>query len=71
MTEERLDVYEHSRGSADWRLQYPQHLVDRLEWFLDMKLGLILHWGIYSLWDCCESWPLVPEDTWARPDSQK
>ena len=71
MTEERLDVYEHSRGSADWRLQYPQHLVDRLEWFLDMKLGLILHWGIYSLWDCCESWPLVPDDAWARPDSLK
>ncbi|NQT92607.1 MAG: alpha-L-fucosidase [Lentisphaerae bacterium] len=71
MTEERLDVYAHSEGTADWRSQYPQELVDRLEWFQDLKLGLILHWGIYSLWDCCESWPLVPDDTWARGGDPK
>ncbi|MFH1569716.1 MAG: alpha-L-fucosidase [Gemmatimonadota bacterium] len=43
----------------------------RLEWFQDLKFGLFLHWGPYCQWDCCESWPLVEEDTWARPDHLK
>ena len=28
----------------------------------------MMHWGIYSQWECIESWPLVEVDTWARPD---
>lgn len=40
----------------------------RLEWFQDLKLGFMLHWGPYSQWGCIESWPLVPADAWARPD---
>lgn len=50
---------------------YPQWLWDRLDWFQDLKFGLFMHWGIYSQWDCSESWPLVMEDTWARPDDLK
>ena len=69
MTEQRGDVMAHSRAddlsgdeSAAW-------LQERLEWFRDLRFGLFLHWGIYCQWDCCESWPLVEEDTWARPDN--
>ena len=43
-------------GIRKERMRYPQHLVDRLGWFQDMKLGVIFHWGIYSQWDCCDSW---------------
>ncbi len=45
----------------------PEWLAGRLRWFQELKFGLFLHWGIYSQWDCCESWPLVEEDAWARP----
>lgn len=44
---------------------------ERLAWFQSLKFGIILHWGIYAFWDCCESWPLVPEDTWARREGMK
>jgi alpha-L-fucosidase len=40
----------------------------RLETFQDWKFGFMMHWGIYSQWECIESWPLVEVDTWARPD---
>jgi alpha-L-fucosidase len=47
--------------SAPW-------LKERLEWFQDLKFGLMMHWGAYSQWGCIESWPLVEEDKWARPE---
>lgn len=40
----------------------------RMEWFQDLKFGFIMHWAPYSQWGCIESWPLVEEDKWARPD---
>ena len=36
----------------------------RLEWFKDQKLGLMMHFGIYSLLGVVESWPLSDEDAW-------
>jgi alpha-L-fucosidase len=46
-------------------------LHDRLEWFQDQKFGFMMHFGVYSQWGCIESWPLVEEDKWARPDDLK
>src|SRR6185369_6959450 len=46
-------------------------LHQRLEWFQDLKFGLLMHWAPYSQWGCIESWPLVEEDKWARPDDLK
>ena len=43
-------------------------LAQRLEWFQDLKFGFMMHWGPYSQWGCIESWPLVEEDKWARPN---
>lgn len=43
-------------------------IAERLEWFQDLKVGFFMHWGPYSQWGCIESWPLVEEETWARPD---
>ncbi|HET6426995.1 MAG TPA: alpha-L-fucosidase, partial [Phycisphaerae bacterium] len=68
VTEKRKDIIDASRPEEIALQDQPQWLRERLEWFMDMKLGLILHWGPYCQWDCCESWPLVPADTWARPD---
>lgn len=39
----------------------------RLEWFQDQKLALMMHFGLYSQLGICESWPLSNEDAeWSR-----
>jgi alpha-L-fucosidase len=43
-------------------------LAERLAWFQDLKFGFMVHFGAYSQWGCIESWPLVEEDKWARPN---
>lgn len=68
MAEDRQDVIAHS---ASLTHEKPDWLTQRLEWFQDQKFGLLLHWGPYALWDCCESWPLSPGDDWARNDNMK
>ena len=32
---------------------------ERLEWFMDQKLGLMVHYGIYNELGIKESWPLI------------
>jgi alpha-L-fucosidase len=72
MTEKRGDIIDHSLADSIGYPTYPDWLKARLEWFMDRRFGLILHWGPYSQWDCCESWGLVPEDNaWARNDTMK
>ncbi len=44
---------------------------ERMEWFSQAKLGIFIHWGIYSRGDWSESWPLynsrvTPEDYYAQ-----
>ncbi len=70
MTEKRSDIIAHSKAEtgADVR---PEWLRNRLDWLMDQRFGCILHWAPCSQWGCCESWPLVPADTWARPDNIK
>jgi alpha-L-fucosidase len=46
-------------------------LRQRLESFQDLKFGFMMHWAPYSQWGCIESWPLVEEDQWGRPDDLK
>jgi len=62
---EREDVIAYNETQRE---TVPAWLQERLEWFQDLKFGLILHWGPYALWDCCESWPLSPGAPWARND---
>lgn len=67
LAEARGDVIEQA-GADAVAADKPAWLRERLEWFQDLRFGLILHWGPYCQWNCCESWPLVPEDDWARGD---
>jgi len=46
-------------------------VLEKLEWFQDLKFGLFIHWGIYSQWGCIESWPLVESKEKNRPDDLK
>jgi len=64
----RQDVIAHSTQvhSTQRLSDRPLWLDERLKWFQSLEFGLILHWGLYAFWDCCESWPLSPDDDWAR-----
>ncbi|WP_308637501.1 alpha-L-fucosidase [Paenibacillus silvisoli] len=43
--------------------------LERLEWFQDQKLALMMHWGPYSQIGMVESWILSDEDgDWSRND---
>ncbi len=42
-------------------------VLEKLEWFQDVKFGLMMHWGPYSQWGVVESWTLCSEDEpWCR-----
>ena len=42
-------------------------VLKKLEWFQDMKFGLMMHWGPYSQWGVVESWSICSEDEpWCR-----
>lgn len=42
-------------------------ILERLEWFMDQKLALMMHWGIYSQLGMVESWALSDQDAeWSR-----
>ena len=41
---------------------------ERLEWFRDQKLALMMHFGPYSQMGVDCSWPLSEADAWARAD---
>jgi len=42
-------------------------ILERLEWFQDQKLALMMHWGIYSQLGIVESWALNDADAeWSR-----
>jgi len=68
MTEGRGDIIACSDAREGPPDEQPSWLRERRAWFSGLQFGLFIHWGPYCQWDCCESWPLVPADTWARPD---
>lgn len=37
---------------------------ERLDWFLDQKLGLMIHWGVYCQLGIKESHPLIDDSIW-------
>jgi alpha-L-fucosidase len=62
------DEYNHSYSEEKNYIKPSEKtLLDQLEWFRDQKFGLMMHWGPYSQWGCCESWPLSDADSaWSR-----
>ena len=42
-------------------------VLEKLEWFQDQKLALMIHWGLYCQLGITASWPLSDEDaSWSR-----
>lgn len=64
----RGDIINHSEEDA-YVVPKEAAVRERLEWFRDQKLALMVHWGPYSELGICESWPLSDGDAdWARKD---
>ena len=64
----RGDVMNHSEADA-YVPPREAAVRERLEWFRDQKLALMVHWGVYAQMGMCESWPLSDGDAdWARRD---
>ncbi|MFD2118097.1 alpha-L-fucosidase [Paenibacillus yanchengensis] len=56
-------------GAHDWVKPKDPLLLERLEWFQDQKLALMMHWGPYSQIGIVESWALSDDDSdWSRHD---
>jgi len=45
-----------------------QKVLDKLHAWQDLKFGLIIHWGIYSVPGMVESWAITSED-WITRDT--
>lgn len=63
---DRKDIVEYDSDSQEDIYTLPLEVQEKLEWFKDQKLGIIFHWGIYSVAGIVESWQLSEEDDWAR-----
>jgi alpha-L-fucosidase len=60
----------HDYGKEkDWVMPKDEKVLEKLEWFRDQKLGLMMHWGAYSQMGTYESWPLCDAAAhWSRED---
>ncbi|WP_240510069.1 alpha-L-fucosidase [Virgibacillus profundi] len=58
----------HNFSAEDrWVKPEDPQLLERLEWFKDQKLALMMHWGPYSQLGLVESWALSDKDAdWSR-----
>ncbi len=58
----------HNYSSEEsWVKPEDPYILERLEWFKDQKLGLMMHWGPYSQLGVVESWALSDDDgDWSR-----
>ncbi len=55
-----------AQAAADDRETDPL-VLKKLDWFQDVKFGLMMHWGPYSQWGVVESWSICSEDEpWCR-----
>lgn len=62
----RKDIVENHQSETDHYQELPANIRKKLDWFQDQKLGVIFHWGLYSIPGIVESWQLSQEDSWAR-----
>jgi alpha-L-fucosidase len=70
-----LAIFFYTNTSAQHNEYYPDPnpvIQKKLEEWQDLKFGLLMHWGTYSLWGIVESWSICPEDlSWATGGRKK
>jgi alpha-L-fucosidase len=61
---EAVEAGVHTYGrDEDWVRPTDPAVLEHLEWFRDQKLGLFMHWGLYSQLGMMESWGLCDSDS--------
>ncbi|WP_152395051.1 alpha-L-fucosidase [Paenibacillus guangzhouensis] len=54
-------------AESEWVKPTDPLILERIEWFKDQKIGLMMHWGPYSQLGLVESWALSDADgDWSR-----
>lgn len=61
------DVYERSK-TYEWPTD--QQVVNKLHQWQDLKFGVLIHWGLYSVPGIVESWSICDEDWITRDTTQ-
>ena len=61
------DVYERSK-TYEWPSD--KKVIDKLHHWQDLKFGVLMHWGVYSVPGIVESWSIVDEDWITRDTTQ-
>jgi len=64
----RGDIYASSSADDIDLSDQPEWLAERLEWFEDLKFGILFSWGQCVVWGGHQSWCISPDAPWARPD---
>ena len=68
-----LNVFAQSfvhEASKNYRWPDDEKVVEKLKKWQDLKFGIILHWGVYSVPGMVESWQITSED-WITPDTTR
>lgn len=52
-------LYGAFQASKEWTPPNDPAVLDKLRHWQDEKVGILLHWGLYSQWGITESWSLV------------
>ncbi|MBN2313759.1 MAG: alpha-L-fucosidase, partial [Sedimentisphaerales bacterium] len=55
-----------STSPAQTEIETDPSVLKNLEYFQDMKFGLMIHWGVYSVWGAVESWPICDAEPYGR-----
>ena len=58
------------KQSTEYQWPKEQDVVEKLKKWEDLKFGIILHWGVYSVPGMVESWQITSED-WITPDTTR
>lgn len=56
--------------STEYQWPKDKAVVEKLKKWQDLKFGIILHWGVYSVPGMVESWQITSED-WITPDTTR
>ena len=62
-------TYVHEQ-SKEYIWPTDQKVVEKLKGWQDLKFGVLLHWGLYSVPGIVESWSITSED-WITPPADK
>lgn len=65
-----LSVQNIFAQQSDYQYPSEENIQQKLDQWQDLKFGILLHWGVYSVPGICESWPICSEDVdWIPRDS--